>query len=522
MLELINVEGLYCHCMSFIDDDLSSMSKEERKKLYDGYKWMFSSGCETPTLEPLIKGNDPRVNTFREKFREWFMVVCNYSFSPYHFGLTSYSHFMNATYWQGTKVKGNKVYPQRVILLLGMTGIFTGLKTNYLHINDKAQDHGREYYVDLDKLKEWTMTSTEPASNFCETITSSTVENIWTMTSSADSDFDYSFVEKNDEASRQSWSLYDDWFSVRQYVTISSLTVIPECYVRACQFISTCTYKMLDAVKDKDKKKDLRGRYRNCQWLINIHNGDVGCCKVDDKGGRYYSMMVCMGKDYRRACLQLDGERIVEVDVSSSQPTLIGLKIKKDTGKTTEWLKHCLSGDFYEWVKDLTGVKVERAKVKTYIMRYLFSCYGSGLPKNIQREHLPPDSKDYKRGYKKFEQNLTGYLKDNEPEIYDLIERNKRNPVWTDKTWTDNWKKKRKGKWCSTLPVLMQKTEVEFIKTCLARLPKDMKFFTIHDAICVKESDGEIVKAVMEKVSQDLYGEVISVKIENSSQDQVK
>lgn len=233
-------------------------------------------------------------------------------------------------------------------------------------------------------------------------------------------------------------------------------------------------------------------------------------------------MMVCMGKDYRRACLQMEGERIVEVDVSSSQPTLIGLKTKLNTGKTTEWLRHCLSGDFYEWVKDLTGVKVERAKVKTYIMRYLFSCYGASLPKDFQGEHLPPDSKDYKKGYKKFEQKLTGYLKDNEPEIYDLIEKHKRNPVWTDKTWTDQWKTKRKGKWCCTLPVLMQKTEVEFIKTCLARLPKDMKFFTIHDAICVKESDGEIVKAVMEKVSQDLYGEVISVKIENSSQDQVK
>ena len=523
MLELINVEGLYCHCMSFIDNDLSSMSKEERKKLYDGYKWMFSSGCETPTLEPLIIGNDPRVNTFREKFREWFMVVCNYSFS-YHFGQTSYSHFMNATYWQGTKVKGNKVYPQRVILLLGMTGIFTGLKTNYLHLNDKTRDHGREYDVDIGRVKEWTSTSTftETADNFNGTY-SSMNDDVWVQSSSADSDdFDYSFLEGNDELSRLSWSLYDDWFSLRQYETISSLTVIPECYVRACQFISTCTYNMLDAVKDKDKKKDLRGRYRNCQWLINLHNGDVGCCKVDDKGGRYYTMMVCMGKDYRRACLQLDGERIVEVDVSSSQPTLIGLKTKLDTGKTTEWLQHCLSGDFYEWVKDLTGVKVERAKVKTYIMRYLFSCYGSGLSQNFQGEHLPPDSKDYKRGYKKFEQKLTGYLKDNEPEIYDLIEHHKRNPVWTDKTWTDQWKTKRKGKWCSTLPVLMQQTEVEFIKTCLARLPKDMKFYTIHDAICVKESDGNIVKAVMEQVSMEMYGEKISVKIENSSQDNVK
>ena len=367
------------------------------------------------------------------------------------------------------------------------------------------------------------MTSTEPASDFSMPITSSMAENVWTMTSSAESDdFDYSFVAKNDEASRQSWSLYDDWFSYRQYKTISSISVLPECYVRAQQFIASCTYQMFDALTDKDKKKDLRGRYRNCQWIVNIHNGNVGCCKVDDKGGRYYTMMVCMGKDYRRACLQMDGERIVEVDVSSSQPTLIGLKVKKDTGKTTEWLQHCLDGNFYDWAKEITGIKVKRGQVKKYVMRYLFSCYGSGLSKGFQGEHLPPDVKEYNRGYRKFEQKLTAYIKDNEPEIYDLIERNKRNPVWTDKTWTDNWKKKRKGKWVSTLPVEMQKTEVDYIKACLAMLPADMKFYTIHDAICVRESDGVKVKEAMEQVSMEIYGVKISVKIENTSTDQVK
>lgn len=247
-----------------------------------------------------------------------------------------------------------------------------------------------------------------------------------------------------------------------------------------------------------------------------------GCCKVDDKGGRFYSLMVGMGKDFRRSCLTLDNERIVEVDVSSSQPTLIGLKIKKDTGITTEWLKHCLDGNFYEWAKEITGVKVKRDQVKKYVMRYLFSCYGSGLPKDYQGEHLSPDIKEYKRGYKKFEQKLTSYLKENEPEVYNLIEHHKRNPVWTDKTWIDSWKKKRKGKWCSTLPVEMQKTEVEYIKSCLSRLPEDMKFFTIHDAICCRENEGVVVKAVMEQVSMEMYGEKISIKIENSSQDNVK
>lgn len=517
------IEMLYDKCISWIDGELSSMNKTERMKLYDKYRWMFSSNCKQPDLESLIIGVDPRVNTFRSKFREWFFVVCDYSFNPYHFGQTSYSHFMNASYWQGAKSKGNKVYPQRVILALGMMGVFSGLKTNYLHINDKAMDHGREYYVDIGKLSEWTSTSTESSGEFSEVSLSSPVENIWTMPSSADSDdFDYSFLEKDDEASRQSWSRYADWFSRRQYESISSIFVIQECYEKAQQFIGSCTYQMLDSITGKDKKKELRGKYRNSQWLVNLHNGQTGSCKVDDKGGRFYTMMVGMGKEFRRNCLTLDGERIVEVDVSSSQPTLIGLKVKQDTGKTTEWLQHCLKGDFYEWVKKLTDVKVDRSKVKKYIMRFLFSCYGSNLSKTYDWEHIPPDAKTYKKGYRKFEQRLTSYLKKNEPEVYDLVEYHKRHPHWVEKSWTDSWRKKRKGKWCSFLPVEMQRVEVEYIKACLSKLPEDMKFYTIHDAICVRESEGTKVKEVMEQVSMDMHGVKISVKIENASADQVR
>lgn len=516
------IEMLYDKCIFWIDEDLSSMNKTERMELYDEYRWMFSSGSKMPDLESLIIGGDPRVNTFRLKFRDWFFVVCNYSFNPYHFGQTSYSHFLNDPYWNGSKSKGNKVYPQRVILLLGMLGIYTGVKTNYLHIGDKTMDHGRQYYVDMDKLKEWTSSCTGPNNDFSEPDLSSSIDETWVMVSSTDSDFDYSFLDGEDEASRRSWNLYGDWFSMRQYETISSISVIKECYERAQQFTSSCTYKMLDVVKDKDKKKDLRGRYRNCQWLINLYEGNVGCCKVDDKGGRFYSMMVGMGKEFRRNCLTLDGERIVEVDVSSAQPTLLGLKIKQDTGKTTEWLQHCLKGDFYEWVKKQTGVKVDRSKVKKYIMRFLFSCYGSNLSKTYDGEHFPPDAKTYKKGYRKFEQRLTSYLKKNEPEVYDLVEYHKRHPHWVEKSWTDSWRKKRKGKWCSFLPVEMQRVEVEYIKACLSKLPEDMKFYTIHDAICVRESEGTKVKEVMEQVSMDMYGVKIAVKIENASADQVR
>ena len=113
-------------------------------------------------------------------------------------------------------------------------------------------------------------------------------------------------------------------------------------------------------------------------------------------------------------------------------------------------------------------------------------------------------------------------MKDNETAVYDIIEHHKRHPSWSEKSWTDSWRKRRKGKWCSVLPVEMQRMEVDYIKACLAMLPADMKFYTIHDAICVRESDGVKVKEAMEQVSMEMYGVKISVKIENTSTDQVK
>lgn len=493
-------ERLYVRLMSWIDE-FSHKTKVERDETYENYRWMFSDDCKNlPTLEPLI--SDARVKTYRERFKEWFMVVANYSLTPEHLGKTSYSHFLNDSHWNGSKTKGNKVYPQRVILSLGMTGIFNGVKTGYLYLGDKTKDHSRVYDVDVGKLKEWTSTvSGDPDE----------LDGSWVMSSSVDdSDFDYSFLEGEDD----SWTRYDDWYATRQRDTLSSLEVLPECYERAQKFLETCPYKMVDDLP-KEKKKLFRVQYRNCKWLVSLSNGCVGRCKVDDAGGRFYSLMVGMGKEYRRNCLHLNGQRIVEVDVSSSQPTMIGVKCKKDTGVTTQWLSHCLSGDFYEWVKSITGVKVKRDKVKKYVMRYLFSCYGPDLPKTYEGEHLPPDGKEGKKGYKKFEQRLTGFLKENEPEVYNLIDAHKRHPVWTEKVWEDCFHKKHYGKWCSTLPVEMQKVEVEFIKTCLSRLPGQMQFFTIHDAICTQMDNGDLVKEIMQDVSLEMYGEKVGIKVEN-------
>lgn len=513
MVNDVRFERLYDGFITWLDEDFSHKSKDERIDIYESYRWMFSGDCDRlPTLEPLI--SDSRASSFRERFKEWFLVVCDYSLSPFHLGDTSYYHFLNHRYWKGTKKKGNKVYPQRVILALGLMGVFTAVDTGYLFLNDRAKDHGRKYRVDMEKLGEWTASATGRPNAYGESSVSSLGEESWVTTTSDDNDFDFSFLESTDD---ESWYCYDDWCSARQKETISTLEVIPEWYEKAKGFLENNPYDILKNLSKENQKK-YRVRYRNCKWLVSLHDGKYGRCKVDDKGGRFYSILVGMKKDYRRNGLLLDGERIVEVDVSASQPTLIGLKVKKETGKTTEWLLQCLSsGDFYKWVKKLTGTTVKRDKVKKYVMIFLYSCYGSNLPRDYQGEHLPPDYQECKKGYKRFEQRLISYLKENEPEIYALIDAHKRNPVWSDKVWEDRFEKKHRGRWVSSLPVEMQKVEVDYVKTCLSRLPDDILFFTIHDAICVSESNGERVKEIMEKCSLELYGEKIAVKIENAS-----
>ena len=513
MIKKERFERLYDGFISWLDGDFSHMSADERMKAYESYRWMFSGVCKRlPTLEPLI--TDSRKVSYRSGFKEWMYVVCDYSLSPFHLGETSYYHFLNHHYWKGTKKNGNKVYPQRAILALGMMGVFTAVDTGPLYLNDRARDHGRKYVVDVERLDEWTTTATGRPDGYGESSVSSPVEESWVTTSSDDS-IDYSSLEAEDD---ESWDRYGDWFSARQKEAISSLEVIPECYDRAKGFLENNPYQQVKKLS-KEQRKRFKVQHKNCTWLVSIHDGKFGRCKVDDKGGRFYTLLVGMKKEYRRNCLLLGGERIVEVDVSSSQPTLIGLKVKKETGKTTQWLSHCLSGDFYRWVKRLTGTRVNNDKVKKYVMKYLYSCYSPGLPKDYQGEHLPQNEEEGKRGYKRFEQRLTAYLKENDPDVYALIEEHKRHPRWNAKTWTDKRGRKHSGKWCSTLPVEMQKVEVEFIKTCLSKLHEDMLFYTIHDAICVRQTDGERVMETMERVSLELYGEKISVKIENADCD---
>ena len=77
------------------------------------------------------------------------------------------------------------------------------------------------------------------------------------------------------------------------------------------------------------------------------------------------------------------------------------------------------------------------------------------------------------------------------------------------------------GKWCSMLSYDLVKMEVMYMKACIKELPEDIPFFTIHDCLAVKESDSLKVKEIMERVSREMFGEDITLRLkrENTSED---
>ena len=222
------------------------------------------------------------------------------------------------------------------------------------------------------------------------------------------------------------------------------------------------------------------------------------------------------------------------MDVSAAQPTFLGVMMYRETGVMSEWLRQCLNktSDFYEWIKEKTNTQEDRKTIKKWMMQYMYSCYQPNKKKDYDKPHKPTyENRKTDDPFLCFQQRLNKFLMENEPAIYNKIDYYKRYPVYREdkniyKIYPDefgnkNKKKVGKGKWCSMLSYDLVKMEVEYIKKCIHALPEDMKFWTIHDCICVKESDSLRVKEIMEQMSREMYGEDITLRLkrENTSED---
>lgn len=518
------------------DKELSLLTEEERMNLVSQYQWIFpKEESDFVDLESLYTRKHIRSN--REKFHRFFYVVCNRMFSRVFFGYGGYYQFMKS-YQKVFKEKcTSELFSKRVLLALGIMGYITKLDCWYSYNLGDDRNRPNHYLIDRDKLMTWEVPGLDEEGNTVTRTVSSIPE--WEMTHTEA----VTFQTKGDDPDRTSWTMHPDWFSERQYESICSVTVEKDGIRDSSDWMFNWD-DFIDYYNLGDQEKeDTDSQWISYQRIRDLSLHKVGGCLDDsmrDDGrqpyaGRFYSTMTTIKKEDRHHYLRLDGELVTEVDVSSAQPTFLGILMYRKTGVKTTWLKKCLEGQFYEWISEKTNsyntplTEEERNTIKKWMMQFMYSCYQPNKGKDYDKPHKPTyEFRKTDDPFLCFQQRLNRFLKKEEPDIYKMIDWFKRNPEYRkdkplyqsyqDDQGKDRKKKTGSGKWCSELSKYLVKMEVEYIKNCLSRLPQDMKFWTIHDCICVKESDSLKVKEIMEQVSREMYGVTIRLKRENTSE----
>lgn len=521
------------------DKELSLLTEEERMNLVSQYQWIFpKEESDFVDLESLYTRKHIRSN--REKFHRFFYVVCNRMFSRVFFGYGGYYQFMKS-YQKVFKEKcTSELFSKRVLLALGIMGYITKLDCWYSYNLGDDRNRPNHYLIDRDKLMTWEVPGLDEEGNTVTRTVSSIPE--WEMTHTEA----VTFQTKGDDPDRTSWTMHPDWFSERQYESICSVTVEKDGIRDSSDWMFNWD-DFIDYYNLGDQEKeDTDSQWISYQRIRDLSLHKVGGCLDDsmrDDGiqpyaGRFYSTMTTIKKEDRHHYLRLDGELVTEVDVSSAQPTFLGILMYRKTGVKTTWLKKCLEGQFYEWISEKTNsyntplTEEERNTIKKWMMQFMYSCYQPNKGKDYDKPHKPTyEFRKTDDPFLCFQQRLNRFLKKEEPDIYKMIDWFKRNPEYRkdkplyqsyqDDQGKDRKKKTGSGKWCSELSKYLVKMEVEYIKNCLSRLPQDMKFWTIHDCICVKESDSLKVKEIMEQVSREMYGEDITIRLkrENTSEE---
>ena len=512
-----------------LDQELSSLSKEKRMELYERYQWIFKKETKRfVELESIYSSSHWRHN--REELHRWFYVVCGYMLSRVHLGDNSYYVYLTRFRKMFNRKKcTSKDFPKQVLLVLGMLGYITGLDQDYSYAPGSKKNHGYHYVIDKEKLIHWDYPKGCSVSYF------GMPEWVVSKTSPI------TFKEYGKDYDRISWTLHPDWLAQRQYESIASVEVLEEgVRTTSMWMFNFKEYENYHNLTEK-KQNELKERWLSYQKLRDLDCGIIGGCKDDSdkpdgKGyaGRFYTCMTNMKSEDRHKYLRLDGELITEVDVSSAQPTFLGIMMYKETGVMSEWLRQCLSKttDFYEWIKDKTNTQEDRKTIKKWMMQFMYSCFQPDKPKDYKEEHkITYEFRKTEDPFLCFQQRLFRFLEKNEPAIYKMIIWYKKHPeyrkdkplyqTYLDDKGKDRKKKVGEGKWCSMLSYDLVKMEVEYIQRCIHSLPEDMKFFTIHDCICVKESDSLRVQGIMERVSQEMYGDDITIRVkrENTSED---
>ena len=505
------VERLYEEYLALIEE-LRHKTKEERFEMYDSLtKTLFPHATKMVDLEDQL--NEDRKD-YQRKFKEWFLIICNWTFSGPNFGETSFELFKKDIVKKSKKDKrSSKIYAHKVILALGLMGVLEGVRENYSHSKDNS--HGYKYKVDYIKWVEL-------------------MKGVSRDKVSMPLDIEVD------------WTGYEDWYGERQYETITSMTVEQKIYEQAKRYLENYDDYFFSTTLAADEKKHLTDKWFAAKSLTAIAEHDTYYMlrhsddsedndeeKLIHNAGRYYTCLTNMQGEVRREALRIDGEQVVEVDVSSAQPTMLGLLLRERYPDVkSAWLEHCEQGDFYEWIGFIVlGRKItteERKVIKLLVMRLLYTAqkptekkdktpFVTYLKKYI-KEKNPSKKENLGRGklFKSFDFIVMSYLKEKEPKLYELVYQHRTNLKKVKRrkpTATGRTTKKR-----NNLSISMTEMEVKYIKACLKAIAQDVKYFyTIHDCIGCKVSDAEKVKETMLAVGKELFGATLNVKLESGT-----
>lgn len=504
------VKRLYEEYMTLIES-LKGKTKDERFELYESMtKRLYPHAEKVVDLEDQLNENR---KDYQRKFKEWFFVICKSSFSNGRFGETCFELYKKEIVKKSEKDKcSSKIYAHKVILALGLMGLLEGVKDNYSHSRDGA--HGYNYKVDMFKWVEL-MKGVSRGS----------------VALPLDIEID--------------WTGYEDWFGERQFETIKSMTVEPKVYKQAKTYLEKFDDFFFTSTLKTDEKKHFTDKWFAARAVCAIAEHDTYHMlrhsddsedndeeKLIHNAGRYYTCLTNMHSEIRRE-MRIDGEQVVEVDISAAQPTMLGLLLRERYPNVkSAWLEHCEKGDFYEWIGRIAigrGItKDERQVIKTLVMRLLYTAI-----KPTEKQDETPfwwylktylQEKDASKRvrledgglFKSFDFIIMSYLKANESELYKLVYEARTNlkEVKRKKPTAAGRRTKKRN----NLSIMMTEMEVKYIKACLKAIAPDVKYFyTIHDCIGCKASDAAKVKQAMLAVGKEMFGATLNVKLESSS-----
>lgn len=204
---------------------------------------------------------------------------------------------------------------------------------------------------------------------------------------------------------------------------------------------------------------------------------------VDNKSNRLHCNLTNISTPLRQF-LSLGGNKLWNVDIANSQPTFLGLLMRRrstvDQEEVERYLEVCKSGQFYEYIAELGGLDLDLTDYKTR-KKFKQSIFSGVL--------FDRNRKDLSKWEKTFQSVFPSIFK----EVRDI-----------------------KKKDYNAMAIMLQKEESSFIFSTVKKIDTVLKhkapLLSIHDSIVSNEDNIYMVQQIMEECFADYYNYIPNLK----------